>query len=156
MQQQINLGKLGGQLGVLFCLIGFVIMFLGWNGAASAPSPWYQFPYLISGGFIGLGWMVVGGALLVVQNQRADRARLEAAIDRLAAAAEKQGLGGQVAGAGLSGYFVAGEASYHRMDCALAAERDEGELVGIEDALERGLEPCRVCAPPRLGRLTTQ
>ena len=150
--QQINLGRLGGQLGVLFCLIGFVVMFLGWNGAASVPSVPHQFPYLISGGFIGLAIVVVGAALLVVQNQRADRARLEEAIDRLAAAAEKQGLGGSAASTAVSGYFVAGEASYHRMDCALAAERDEAELIGIDDAIDRDLEPCRVCAPPRLAR----
>ena len=27
--------KLGGQLGILYCLAGFVLIFLGWNGAAS-------------------------------------------------------------------------------------------------------------------------
>lgn len=148
MQQQINLGKLGGQLGVLFCLIGFVIMFLGWNGASSYPSVAQQFPYLISGGVIGLAIVVVGAAMLIVQNHREDRARLEAAIDRLAAAVESQG--GALPDAGLGGFVVAGQASYHRVDCTLAEARDDAELIGIDEAIDRSLTPCRVCTPPRV------
>lgn len=151
--QQINLGRLGGQLGMLFCLIGFVVMFLGWNGAASYNYISQQFPYVLSGGVIGLGIVVIGAAMIIVQNARADRARLEAAIDRLSAAVEKQGLGGPGArGAGMAGFVVAGGASYHRLDCALSAERDEAELIGIDEAIDRDLEPCRVCSPPRIAR----
>ncbi|MDQ0939719.1 hypothetical protein [Streptomyces sp. V1I1] len=148
---QINFGRLGGQLGVLLCLIGFVLMCLGWNGAASYNSLPAQFPYLISGGVIGLAVVVVGAAMLIVQNHRVDRVRLEAAIDRLAVAVEKQGLGGPGAqGPGFSGYVVAGAASYHRVDCQLSEARDEAELIGIEEAIDRNLAPCRVCAPPRV------
>lgn len=151
---QNNLGRLGGQLGMLFCLLGFVLMFLGWNGAASYDDVPAQFPYLISGGIIGLSLVIIGAAMLIVQNARTDRARLEAALDRVAAAAEKQGLGGaaRTNGGGFTGYVVAGEASYHRVDCHLSAERNEAELVGIESVIERGLTPCRVCNPPQLGQ----
>lgn len=148
MVDKINLGKLGGQLGVLFCLVGFVIMFLGWDGASNHPNVALQFPYLISGGLIGLAIVVVGAALLIVQNHRFDRARLEAAIDRLAAAVDKQG--GALPDAGVGGYVVAGQSSYHRVDCTLAEARDDAELVGINDAIDRGLSPCRVCTPPRV------
>lgn len=153
--QQINFSRLGGQLGMLFCLLGFVLMFLGWNGAASYDDVPAQFPYLISGGVIGLSLVIIGAAMLIVQNARVDRARLEAALDRVAAAAEKQGLGGATGtngGGGFTGYVVAGEASYHRVDCRLSAERNEAELVGIETVIERGLAPCRVCNPPQLGQ----
>ena len=146
--EKVNLGKLGGQLGVLFCLLGFVIMFLGWNGASRYPNVAQQFPYLISGGVIGLAIVVVGAALLVVQNHRVDRARLEAAIDRLAAAVDAQG--GALPDAGLGGYVVAGQSSYHRVDCSLAEARDDAELVGIDEAMDRNLSPCRVCTPPRV------
>lgn len=145
---KVNLGKLGGQLGVLLCLVGFVVMFLGWNGASSYPNVAQQFPYLISGGVIGLAIVVVGAALLIVQNHRVDRARLEAAIDRLAAAVDRQG--GALPDAGVGGYVVAGQSSYHRVDCTLAEARDDAELVGINDAIDRGLSPCRVCTPPRV------
>lgn len=153
---QINLSRLGGQLGVLLGLLGFVVMFLGWNGAASQAFVHQQFPYLISGGVIGLALVVMGAAMIIVQNQRQDRAKLEAAIDRLVAATEHQNAGAAAAagGFGFTGFVVAGESSYHRVDCHLPEARDEAELVRIEEVVNRGLSPCRVCSPPRLGQLT--
>lgn len=151
---QTNLSRLGGQLGVLLCLVGFVVMFLGWNGAASHNVIMAQFPYLISGGVIGLAIVIVGAAMIIVQNQRQDRAKIEAALDRLAAATEKRGTAAVGNGAGFTGFVVAGESSYHRVDCHLPEARDEAELVRIDDVITRGLSPCRVCSPPRTGQLT--
>ncbi|HSE54987.1 MAG TPA: hypothetical protein VLB03_04605, partial [Nocardioidaceae bacterium] len=110
-----NLGRLGGQLGVGLCLLGFVVIFFGWNGAASTNYVPAQFPYLVSGGIAGLAVVVIGAAMIVVQNQRADRARLEEVLARLAAAVERQGLAaGPGQGiSGLGGYVVAGTTSYH-------------------------------------------
>lgn len=154
---QNKLGRLGGQLGVGLCLIGFVALFFGWNGAASSGIIVSQFPYLISGGMVGLAFVVMGAAMLVVQNQRADRSRLEAALDRLAAAVERQGgasgIGG--AGTGLPGYVVAGSTSYHRLECSLTEAREEARLVPLEDAVGSRLTPCRICRPPQFGRLET-
>jgi hypothetical protein len=152
---QNHWGQLGGQLGVSLCLIGFVAIFFGWNGAASNNNIVAQFPYLISGGIAGLAVVMVGTSMLVVQNQRADRVRLEAALDRLAAAVERQG-GGPGAGTGslgLHGYVVAGATSYHKLDCALTEARDEAHVVPLEDLVHSDLEPCRVCRPPQFGRL---
>ena len=50
--------------GAFFIVAGFVFMFLGWYGAARTPRAIEQMPYLISGGFIGLGMVFVGGLLL--------------------------------------------------------------------------------------------
>jgi len=48
-----------------FCLLaGFVLMFLGWYGAAHTARAIEQIPYLISGGFIGLGLVFVGALIL--------------------------------------------------------------------------------------------
>jgi hypothetical protein len=122
---QNNLGRLGGQLGVALCLIGFLTIFFGWNGAASNNNVTAQFPYLISGGFTGLAIVIVGAAMLVVQNQRADRARLETLIERLTAATERQGgPAGGSNGFGPNGYVVAGTTSYHQVDCSLAEARE--------------------------------
>ena len=154
----LNLGRLGGQLGVGLCLLGFVAIFFGWNGAASSNFVPAQFPYLISGGIAGLAIVVIGAAMIIVQNQRVDRARIEAALERLVVAAERQA-GAAVPGrqpaaaAGLGGYVIAGHESYHRVDCALPEARDEARLVPLEDVLGSGLAPCRVCAPPQFGRL---
>jgi hypothetical protein len=154
MQKQ--LGRLGGQLGVVLCLIGFVAIFFGWNGAASHNYVPAQFPYLISGGVAGLAVVIVGAAMLVVHNQRADRARVEALLARLMVAVERQGMGSGPAGSGggMSGYVVAGTASYHLLDCGLPEAREEAHVVPLEDVRVAGLVPCRVCRPPQFGRLT--
>lgn len=158
---QNNLGRLGGQLGVALCLIGFLAIFFGWNGAASNNYVPAQFPYLISGGVAGLAVVVVGAAMLVVQNQRADRARIEAALARLAEAVERGGSGvaGAATGAvggdlGLTGYVVAGSTSYHQLDCQLPEAREEARIVPLQDVRSSMLTPCRVCRPPQFARLT--
>ena len=47
--------KLGGLLGIAYCIAGFFLIFLGWNGAASNDREPAQIPYVISGGIAGLG-----------------------------------------------------------------------------------------------------
>ena len=74
---------LGGKLGVGLIGGGFLLLFLGWNGAASVDRVPSQFPYLISGGLGGLSLVVVGVGVLIVQNQRADRAELQATLQEL-------------------------------------------------------------------------
>ena len=84
--------RLGGQLGVGLCGLGFLLVFLGWNGAASVDRVPSQFPYLISGGVAGLCLVVLGVGMLVVQNQRADRAALQATLRELQESLERAGL----------------------------------------------------------------
>lgn len=84
--------RMGGQLGVGLCALGFLLVFLGWNGAASVDRIPSQFPYLISGGIAGLCFVVLGVGMLVVQNQRADRAALQATLRELQEALERAGL----------------------------------------------------------------
>ena len=152
---QNNLGRLGGQLGVALCLVGFLAIFFGWNGAASTNYVPAQFPYLISGGVAGLAIVVIGAAMILVQNHRADRARLEAALARLTAAVERQAAAapGAVGAGGLGGYVVAGTTSYHQLDCSLPEAREEAHVVPLEDVRASGLVACRVCRPPQFGRL---
>ncbi len=151
-----NLGRLGGQLGVLICLLGFGAIFFGWNGAASKNVSMAQFPFLISGGVTGIALVVIGASMLIIQNAREDRARLEAVMERMAAALEAGASGARGgahpnAGASAGGAMVlAGSTSYHRLDCTLAEARDEAHLVGLEEALSRRMDPCRVCRPPAI------
>jgi hypothetical protein len=42
-------------------------------------------PYLLTGGVLGMAFVVFGSAYLLVQNARQDRARLEAKLDRSSA-----------------------------------------------------------------------
>ncbi|MET0325858.1 MAG: hypothetical protein ABW219_11585 [Ilumatobacteraceae bacterium] len=75
--------KLGGLLGIAYCIAGFFLVFLGWNGAASNDVETAQIPYVISGGIAGLGLIVLGAALIVAHSLRADRVELKASIDDL-------------------------------------------------------------------------
>ena len=84
--------RMGGQLGVGLCAFGFLLVFLGWNGAASVDRIQGQFPYLLSGGVAGLCFVVLGVGMLVVQNQRADRAALQSTLRELQEALERAGL----------------------------------------------------------------
>ncbi len=84
--------RLGGQLGVGLCALGFLLVFLGWNGAASVDRVPSQFPYLLSGGVAGLCFVVLGVGMIVVQNQRADRAALQATLRELQESLERAGL----------------------------------------------------------------
>ena len=157
--QQLNLntqqfGRLGGQLGILLCLVGFGVIFFGWNGAAGKNVIMAQFPFLISGGIAGLAIVVIGAAMIIVQSAREDRVRIEAALDRLSSAVEAGGGAAPRAavqtGAGAGGYVLASATTYHRLDCSLTEARDEAHAIGLEDAFARRLEPCRVCRPPAL------
>ena len=81
--------KLGGLLGIAYCVAGFFLIFLGWNGAASHDREPAQIPYVISGGIAGLGLVVVGSALIVAHSLRTDRVELRGSIDDLRAAVER-------------------------------------------------------------------
>ena len=81
--------KLGGLLGIAYCIVGFFLIFLGWNGAASHDREPAQIPYVISGGIAGLGLVVLGSALIVAHSLRTDRVELRGSIDDLRAATER-------------------------------------------------------------------
>jgi hypothetical protein len=147
---KIRWGKLGGQLGILYCLAGMFLVFLGWNGAASYDDVPAQFPYLISGGIAGLGLVVVGSALILAQSNRADRAALQGSLDELRAAIERAGTGGAaVPGAqpSAAASVIAGPTAYHRPTCRVI--EGQGQLVAMTETAARdsGRTPCRVCAP---------
>jgi len=137
--------KLGGVIGIVYCLVGFVLIFLGWNGAASYDRVEQQMPYVVSGGLAGLGLVVVGAALMVAYSLRSDRVELKASIDELrraVAAADPP-----AARTAAAGEVLAGSSSYHRPDCTLAATQDAAVPMSRADAEARGLAPCRVCHP---------
>ena len=50
--------------GAVAVVAGFALMFLGWWGASHTGRQIEQIPYLISGGLIGLGLVMVGSLLL--------------------------------------------------------------------------------------------
>jgi len=154
----IRAGVFGGGLGLLVVAAGLLVIGIGWNGAAGAggevngvPNLSAQLPWLLSGGILGLGLVVFGAALVIVHNQRVDRARLEAKFDELLDAVA-QGGGVRAAGAvftpsDAAGIFAVGATSYHRPDCRLVTGRTDVSYLTSAELATRDLAPCRVCKP---------
>jgi hypothetical protein len=154
--------KLGGVLGIVYCVAGFFLIFLGWNGAASNDRVEAQLPYVVSGGIAGLALVVLGAALIVAHSLRTDRVELKAAIEDLrrsidvggssAAGAATVPSAAAVGGREMSGgaEVVAGTQTYHRPTCAVIADQPVATRMSAADAVAVGLEPCRVCHPEQL------
>src|SRR3954453_2406816 len=152
----------GGKLALLIIALGLLAIGIGWHGAAGGGSQVAvkqadgttvhitdtraQIPWLLSGGFLGIGLIVVGSALLVSQSNRADRSRLEAKMDELIDAVGT-GNGRTAAPRDVSGLVAAGSTAYHRPDCRLVEGREETEFLTPTEAGARGLTACRICAP---------
>lgn len=51
--------------GMVLAVVGLVVILVGWWGASGTAIVAEQIPYLISGGVLGLGLVVIGGALFV-------------------------------------------------------------------------------------------
>ena len=145
---KLRWNTLGGKLGLFFCIAGLALMWGGWNGAASYNDIRKQFPYLISGGLIGLALVVIGVGLMIIQSQRADRVQLEANLHELRQILERMtGLpASNGAEASEASLVVAGPGAYHRPTCKLVAGRDLRKMT-LEQAEAANLEPCRNCAP---------
>lgn len=148
---------MAGRIGMGFCVAGFLLIFVAWNGAADKDFVQGQVPYLISGGVSGLGLIVIGGALLVAESNRRDRAVLERQLEelthtvaRLSAARPANGVAAaaparsRVATADL---VMTGRNSFHTPECRLVSGREPGDLVERDAAVDAGLAPCRVCNP---------
>ena len=141
--------KLGHQLGVVFCLAGFLLVWVGWNGAASYDIGTRQFPFLISGGIAGLGLIQVGVGLWIVQSQRAERAHLEDHLAGLNRVLETLvAVVGMTPGdPGPAGLVLAGSTAYHRPACPLVQDHPRLTTTTAELAADSGLAPCRTCEP---------
>lgn len=148
VDRRVRLGRL---LGLGFVAAGFVLIGLAWNGAASIA--WRvdsQFPYLLSGGFAGVGLIVVGAVLLLLAGLRAERQVLTARFDEMATllARNLARLSFSPNGGATDGQVVVGINAYHRAGCRILEGKQGLTAVTVEQAASEGLVPCRVCDPP--------
>jgi len=130
--------RLGGVLGIAYCVAGFFLIFLGWNGAATYDSVPAQLPYVVSGGFGGLGLIVLGSALIIAQSRRGERLVAAATANAAPRPATLPSAGGSV---------VAGPTSYHRPDCRVVEGLSDVVTMSAAEAASSGRTPCRVCQP---------
>ena len=137
--------------GAIMVPLGIALIILGWYGAAHKALVIQQFPYLLSGGLLGLGLMITGGLAYfgywvtrLVHENRTNTRELVAAIDRLAAlGADEDGVAGPTAGDGVLLATATGT-MLHRPDCPVVANRAGVRRV---KAGTKGYEPCKICEP---------
>jgi hypothetical protein len=139
--------------GAVLMPLGLIAIWIGWYGAAHAKYGYDQFPYLISGGLLGVGLLIIGGFLYFgswlakiandqVAISREILAALTALQDRPATAASREPGTSEPSAGGL--VVAARGKTLHRVDCALVSGRHDLRTATPSD---RNLVPCRVCHP---------
>ena len=150
-------GKLGGGLSLVFVGIGLLVVGIGYNGAAGNLDLRAQFPYLLSGGILGLCFVVFGTGLMINHSAREDRQRLEAVLLQLLDATEAAPTATAArAPSTVQGLYAAGSSSFHRPDCRLVDGREEVAYVTAAEAASRELRACRVCQPENATNVTVR
>jgi hypothetical protein len=152
-------GRGGSRLGLIVIAVGLVVIGIGWNGAAGSggevnhvPVVQAQLPWILSGGFLGLGIIVLGAAMVIANAYRESEARLSARFEQLLETLA-EGNGAALPGTPRSpcepigDLVVAGSTSFHRPDCRLVKGRTEARTIEVSTALDLGLNPCRICRP---------
>lgn len=144
--------------GAVLMPAGLIAVGLGWYGAAHAKYSYDQFPYLLSGGLLGVCLTTMGGFLYfgawqakTASDQRASLKQLADTMRSLAEVVARDRSEAAVLGLAVDGDsgavpVVAGEsgAAIHRRDCQLIAHRDD---LRVLTGTETGLTVCRVCNP---------
>ncbi len=72
-------------VGIALCVIGFTMIALAWNGASELDFIQGQFPFFLSGGLTGIGLIVVGVTIMVIETMRRDGELRTLEIERLTA-----------------------------------------------------------------------
>lgn len=144
--------RLGRILGLLFMAAGFVVIGRAWYGAAGINLRIdSQIPYLLSGGFIGLGLVVTGATLLFLATVRSERQIMTDKFDEMLTLLGRNLNRLQFSANGAAstnGQVVAGTSVYHRAECRILQGKQGLTTVTVEQADAEGLKPCRVCSPP--------
>jgi hypothetical protein len=136
-------------VGAVMVPLGIALILLGWYGAAHKSLIIQQFPYLISGGILGLGLMITGGLAYfgywitrLVHENRDHTQQLLLAIEKLATLAIED----DVAAPTGDGMLVATATGtmLHRPDCPVVANREGVRRVKADAP---GFVPCKICEP---------
>jgi hypothetical protein len=95
---RLGMGGSGSRLGLVVVALGLIVIGIGWNGASGAggevnhvPLVQAQLPWLLSGGFLGLGIVILGAAMMIANAYRETEARNAARMDAILEALERTG-----------------------------------------------------------------
>lgn len=83
--EQVKRNPTATYVGIALCVIGFTMIALAWNGAAELDFIQGQFPFFISGGLTGIGLIIVGVTIMVIETMRRDGELRTLEIERLTA-----------------------------------------------------------------------
>ena len=148
--------RLALYLGAGLLITGAVVLYLGYNGAATNPIAEAQLPYVISGGLLGVALMVLGGiaaavhVLLQVQADfRKELNTMRESMEQLSEAMSHQMFDGSAPST--NGHSIVlvtrGASSFHREDCRLVQRAEHVKPLPRDEADRSGLTPCRICKP---------
>jgi hypothetical protein len=157
-------------VGVILTPLGVLFLILGWYGAAHASYVQQQIPYLESGGFIGLGCLILGGLLywahwlyriydqadlhhreLASQLERHYEGQmelLELALS-MSSSGERSSRRRSRVVTGETEYFATESGTaYHLRDCAILAHHPHGAMA-VDAERQAQMKPCRICISGR-------
>ncbi|HZU74722.1 MAG TPA: hypothetical protein VE990_18340 [Acidimicrobiales bacterium] len=152
--------------GAVLLPLGIAVILLAWYGSAHTPYVQQQIPYLVSGSFIGLGLMVVGGLLywahwlyrIYDQSALQHQELLGQQGELLAALREVAPPGGGRPAVGANGarpdadrsravlMATANGSTFHQAGCPVLENR-RATARPVDPARLGGLKPCRICEP---------
>lgn len=149
VDRRVRLGRL---LGLVLIMVGFAVIGKAWDGAASRDFVQGQIPYLLSGGFVGIGLIATGATLLLLSAVRAERQALSEAVEDVTRLLGRNLARLQMSANGSeadSEQVVAGASVYHLPDCKVLRGKSNLATITVARAAAEGLSACRVCDPPR-------
>ncbi|HWE68437.1 MAG TPA: hypothetical protein VG298_17490 [Acidimicrobiales bacterium] len=145
--------------GSILIPLGLVFILIAWYGAAHARVVQQQIPYMVSGAFIGLGCMVVGGLLYwghwlyrIYDQAELHHEEQQKVLEELVRALTGRplpdaGAAPVDAASPGTGYFATASGTvYHQAGCAVIAHHpDDLRVLGPQGL--SGLRPCQICNP---------
>src|SRR5438105_3565060 len=140
------------RLLITFALLaaGVVFVILGWYGAAHTNILTEQIPYLISGGLLGLGLIVVAGVMAagVAQERSTDELRREVAraFAAISSGIPDRGVSPEAFSTnGHNVFVVPGGRSYHRPGCPILEGKEGVKDLQLAQAAASGYAACKLC-----------
>ena len=141
--------------GAILMPLGIIAIMLGWYGVAHTKYQYDQLPYVVSGGLLGVGLVMLGGFLYfgawlakVANDQRESARQMADTMLVLADLISRQpGTGpaaDTLADPGAVPVLAGAGSTVHRRDCALIAHREDLHVITGREA---DLGTCRVCRP---------
>jgi hypothetical protein len=135
---------------LIFLATGIVLVLLGWYGAAHTNIATEQVPYLISGGLLGLGLIIVAGIMGVGALQERSNEDLRKEIVQ-AVAAMRTGMpdrplsASDVSSNGHHVFVVPGGRSYHEAGCPILEGKEGVKQLLPAQASGSGYAACKLC-----------